>query len=222
MWSAGGALGLALASRTVAGKSSEGTAPMQRPRALWAIVRRFFAYTVGLPVLAFLLLVGLTLGGLFARGVLEERAEPEVHLIPAGYMGNVYIIHNVSGAPAPEFEQRSRVYRIGVDGVHLTQLDQNTGIHQAGEVRYYYVGPDGTRVPIAEQWHSTIPDTPENRADQTTVGIYSVIAGSVLQTNPKCEFSFTSYYVGTNAHLLSMNSRNVNEGAPSAPSGVCQ
>lgn len=41
---------------------------------------------------AFALFIGLTLLGSLCS---KQMAEPEIHLIPAGYMGNVYIFHNV-------------------------------------------------------------------------------------------------------------------------------
>ncbi len=200
LWSAGGTAGLALASRLLVGTSPGDQAPM-------SAVRRFAAYAVGLPVLAVFLITLLSFGRLAAGRALSKRAEPEIHLIPAGYMGDVYIIHNASEAAPPEYEEGRRVYRIGSDGVHKTQLDRNNLLRMAGDRLFFYVGQDGTRVPITEYWPTTIPDTPENRADTSTVGIYFIQLGTTTRYNPTCETTYTMYSVGTKAHLLKVRTR---------------
>jgi hypothetical protein len=138
-----------------------------------------------------------------------EMAEPEIHLIPAGYMGNVYIFHNVADGEPLRREGRARVYEIPKDGILRSQSPENPGW---GSPQYFYVTPDGKREKIVGDWPTTIHDTPENRADRT-LGIYFPRTGSLmgLQVNAdgssstsdsKCAVHFEEYYVGTKLFLL--------------------
>jgi hypothetical protein len=103
------------------------------------------------------------------------------------------------GAPAPEYEDGRRLYRIGPDGVHLSRLPTNPGWQ---DVRYYYVSADDTRVEITERWVSSIHDTEQNRSDTTTLGIFFPRAGTLSTTAPSCDIHYDQYFVGTKAFLL--------------------
>jgi hypothetical protein len=131
----------------------------------------FSRLNIEMKVLVFLLglisLAGVSCG---------EMAEPEIHLIPAGYMGNIYIFHNVPDGEPPKYEGRARVYQIPTDGILRSNTSMNMGWHFTPQ--YFYVWPDGKREKIVGYWPSTIHDTPEDRADKT-MGIYFPRTGSV-------------------------------------------
>jgi len=77
-------------------------------------------------------------------------AEPEVHLIPAGFEGPVIIIFNdPNGAPMRR-EGRARRYDIPVSGVLRTQFGPSSGF---GRPDYEYVDSAGHRTAI-------VPGTP--------------------------------------------------------------
>jgi len=88
---------------------------------------------------------------LFALGSMScgQIAEPEIHLIPAGYMGNVYIFHNVPDGEPLVYEGRARVYKIPKDGILRSQGPLNEGRILSSQ-QYFYVTPDGKREAITD------------------------------------------------------------------------
>jgi hypothetical protein len=138
-----------------------------------------------------------------------QMAEPEIHLIPAGYMGNIYIFHNVLDGQPPKYEGRARVYEIPNDGILRSQTPMNLGWQFTPQ--YFYVTADGTREKITGYWPTSIHDTPENRADKT-LGIFSPRTGSLSGFTTKndgtsspeftCDIQFEQYHVGTKLFLL--------------------
>jgi hypothetical protein len=154
-----------------------------------------------------LLLINFTLSGCsFAQQVVE----PVIYLIPAGYMGNVYIFHDVPDGVPLKREDGARVYEIPKDGILRSQSPEITGLYSA---RYFYVTSDGKREKITGFWDSSIHDTPENRADKT-VGIFFPSTGSLSGTITSksdgtskskfnCNIKYEEFYVGTKAYLIS-------------------
>jgi hypothetical protein len=129
----------------------------------------------------------------------EQVAEPEIHLIPDGYMGDVFIIHDdPKGQPAAR-EGLSRVYRIPATGILRSQTSMNFGW---GRSRYFYVTPSGERRLIEGFWPSSIHDTPQNRADRS-FGIFFPRTGRMSSFDRPCEVRFEQYYVGTKPYLIS-------------------
>ncbi len=154
----------------------------------------------------FLLLLGIiTLSGMCGG----QMAEPEIHLIPAGYMGNIYIFHNVPDGEPLKREGRARVYEIPKDGILRSQSPMNPG--WSFTPQYFYVTPDGKREKIVGYWPTSIHDTPENRADKT-MGIFFPRTGSLSgitlrddgTSSPQfpCAIQFEQYYVGTKLFLI--------------------
>jgi hypothetical protein len=140
-----------------------------------------------------------------------QMAEHEIHLIPAGYMGNIYIFHNVPDGEPLKYEGRARVYEIPKDGILRSQSPLNKG-RWIPTPQYFYVTPDGKREKITGYWPTSIHDTAENRADRT-IGIFfprmgGSLTGFTLKDDgtsiPKytCDIHFDQYYVGTKLFLL--------------------
>jgi hypothetical protein len=97
---------------------------------------------VGIPVAVVassaLLYVGLMSGSVHVW----NRAQHEVHLIPADYRGPVIVIFNDSTGAAKEYEGRARLYRIPPSGILRTQFARNDGWARPD---YYYVDAQGRR-----------------------------------------------------------------------------
>jgi len=71
-----------------------------------------------------LLLINFTISGCsFAQQVVE----PVIYLIPAGYMGNVYIFHDVPDGVPLKREDSARIYEIPKDGILRSQSPEITG-----------------------------------------------------------------------------------------------
>jgi len=69
-------------------------------------------------------------------------AVPETFLIPEGFKGVVYIIHDESIGESTVFEGFRRVYNIPKTGVLFTKFKQTNGIHHR---LFYYVTKSGKR-----------------------------------------------------------------------------
>lgn len=153
-----------------------------------------------------LLLINFTLLGCSFG---QQVADPVIYLIPAGYMGNVYIFHNVpNGAPLKR-EDTAQVYEIPKDGILRSQSPEISGLYLA---QYFYLTPDGKREKITGFWPSSIHDTPENRADKT-IGVFFPRTGGLSGTSTSkgngkstskfsCDIRYEKFYVGTKAYLL--------------------
>lgn len=75
-------------------------------------------------------------------------AEPEIHLLPHDFIGQVTIHHGrADGAPA-EREGDARLYRIPADGVLATQAAPNYGIRPPERMHYFRVGTAGERTAL--------------------------------------------------------------------------
>lgn len=123
-----------------------------------------------------------------------NRAEPETFLVPDGFTGHILIVQGrAEGAPAV-VEDGRRVYMIPADGVLITQATENTG---TVDERFFYLRPDGTRREVTEREFSTLPDTPQARAD-TTVIVVGGGAGSIGAD----EIPYRYVGIGTRAQLL--------------------
>lgn len=121
----------------------------------------------------------------------------EIHLLPAGYQGDVFIIPGVTtGAPARR-EGQTRAFFIPADGILVTQDHPNSEWHRS---QFYYVLPSGERQRL-EYEPSSIQDTPRNRGDKRPV-VWFERSGSIAGVDLPCSVSFIEYYVGSRAHLL--------------------
>ena len=77
--------------------------------------------------------------GITATGAIlyyQSKGEDEIHLIPEGYTGSVFIIFNQPDGQEKLYEDGKRVYKIPSDGILKTQFSPNEGL---GYVDYYYV-----------------------------------------------------------------------------------
>lgn len=88
--------------------------------------------------------------GLALLCLVAACAEPEVHLIPAGFEGPVIIIFNDPNGAAMRREGRARRYDIPPSGILRSQFAPNTGW---GRPNYEYVDSVGHRTAI-------VPGTP--------------------------------------------------------------
>lgn len=65
----------------------------------------------------------LSLAAVFAAiSIVPDQIEPEVYLIPDGYIGPVLVVFDQPGGQPPVFDGETRIYNIPPSGVLLTQL----------------------------------------------------------------------------------------------------
>jgi hypothetical protein len=128
-----------------------------------------------------------------------EHAQPEIHLVPAGYSGWVAIAFRAVNGEAPEHESNARLYRIPQRGVLLTQAQLNRGTSPAW--KFFFESAAGTRTPIQLVSAGPVRDTPDNRADPT-IGVFGIGRGGAPGGKERCQVDFDVYFVGTRAQFL--------------------
>jgi hypothetical protein len=142
------------------------------------------------------------LGALLTLGC----SRPEVHLIPAGYQGDVVILPGYpSGAP-PKRDGISIVFEIPPSGILITQDQPSSAWHVA---RYFYINEDGRKQRL-EDVPGTVPDTAANRSDNSPITALHTGIGHARGVDLPCTVYSVSYYVGTRAHLLARTADEAN------------
>ena len=137
--------------------------------------------------------------GLASASVQPPRAEPEIHLIPKGYVGWVTIAFRAANGQAAAYEGDARLYRIPSNGILITKAAPNEGDSPACE--FFFEDPEHIRTPILEFWTTTVHDTEANRVDPS-VGIAYQSSGRLRAEKMSCDIEFDNYFVGTKAQLL--------------------
>ena len=129
----------------------------------------------------------------------HERAAPEIHLIPDGYVGLVTIAFRATNGTTPRREGEARVYESPATGILLTQEEPNVGLSPAWS--FVIVSGTGTRTPVAGIWSASVPDTLENRASGA-VEVFNLRRGRLQAGRLPCDVEYQQYFVGTRAQLL--------------------
>jgi hypothetical protein len=138
--------------------------------------------------------------------VMQVRADPEIHLIPEGYTGEVTIVFNAPDGASFDVEDGARLYRIPVNGILFTQFPVNYGMDRSR--KFFLVTPYGDRHEIHDPGESTLRDTPENRANPR-VEIFSSTRNFIQAGIRSCEIQYEQYFVGTRAQLLDRSDANL-------------
>lgn len=110
-------------------------------------------------------------------GYWNELAEPEIHLLPAGFTGQVVILYDVADGAEAKREQGRRVYEIPASGVLRSQFPANKRFYWPGRRQLFYRGPSGQRLSLAS-------------ADASIAGLASGLA-----TQEKCDVRYDAYIV---------------------------
>ena len=134
---------------------------------------------------------------------MQGRADPEIHLIPADFVGEVTIVFRAANGEPIATEDDARLYKVPANGILLTQAMPNVGINPAW--KFFRVAANGQRDPITHIWASTVADTAENRANPE-VGIFYPHRGRLQAGQLPCDVEFDQYFVGTRSQLLTRNS----------------
>lgn len=68
---------------------------------------------------------------------------PELHILPDGYVGKVYVLFNVRGYEKIKYEDEARIYNIPSSGILLTRSSKNTGFIDANlDVNFRFKSKD--------------------------------------------------------------------------------
>jgi len=126
-------------------------------------------------------------------------AKDITYILKEGFRGEAVIVFQVPGGVAEEVGPQGVVYRIPEDGFLLSvgRFPDSAAVRS----HFFFQSADGSLQPIANQWFTTIQDTPENRAD-ATVGIYLETGIGSFSSGDGCRFSHKEFRVGTMAQHL--------------------
>jgi hypothetical protein len=154
---------------------------------------RGFGYLIHVPAL---LSASIVLGylGLLWSGI---GSAEETILIPEGYQGDVFLVYSEPLMHGP----KSAIYIIPANGVLVVPAPRVAGWTGWTKTEYFYTSPTGQRRHITELWDSTIPETPDNLANNRDIGIFFPQSG-IWEVRSGCKIAFDQFYVGTKSFLL--------------------
>lgn len=132
---------------------------------------------------------------LFAAAKLWFSVTRRLFLVPAGFQGQLYVVHAANGAPRPRPYLR-KTYLFATDGTLYTS-EPPPGLF---DDEYSYIYPDGHSEAIRDAGPGTLPDTPENRANQHEVLTYMPTTSS---SGAPGDCVDEEIMIGTPAFLLS-------------------
>lgn len=137
-----------------------------------------------------------TLFSITGLGCAKEYIEPEIYLVPEGYIGELYIVYGVEeGQPERFSEDGERLFEFDETGVLLTQFSGDNPGYVNHDVRKFFYDKKNKwlRIPLI---FGIIEKTEETIADPT---IYAQISG--LGSHSKgwdipCEYTYRTFYIG--------------------------
>lgn len=147
------------------------------------------------------------------NNAIESRLEPEIYLIPEGYAGVLYVIFENKGSGGRlTYENGARVYDFSESNVIVTSAKNTccSGLRK-NDIKFFYLRPDGTRIPLEQGEPWSIHDTPENRQDKAVKVFRHGSRGQSFIGNKHgeaCEIDSTHIIVGTKDRLLDAWSTN--------------
>jgi len=145
-----------------------------------------------------------TWGWICGACLLVGCSRSEVHLLPAGMKGDVFILPGRAQGVPPRREDFAIVFEIPQGRILVTQDKLSHGLHWT---HFYYIDMDGRRQRLDYE-PSSVSRTPENRADQRPF-VWFMRDGTGVPRSP-CPVRFVQYYVGTRADLLSRTEDEAN------------
>jgi len=157
----------------------------------------------------------LLITAIFITTLQQARAEPEVHLIPEGYVGWVAIAFEAANGEMPAYEGDARLYRIPRTGLLLTRASVNRGMGPAHS--FFLESASGTRQRLS--YIGPVADTPENRAN-SQIGLFEIGRGSGA-SKAGCRFEYDMYFVGTRTQYLDGGGRRFDHVRSLATAYVC-
>ena len=153
--------------------------------------RHSMRYSLNGVALAVYLIVIVGLGTLFLRSTRR------LFLLPAGFHGELYVVHGSTKRGAKGIPGFWRLtYQVPPNGVVITDDPMPAG---SSMDMYKYVYPDGHQQSLKDAGPGTLPDTPENRLNDKEVVTYNSTFSPSSDVS-RCEIEEVS--IGTRAFLL--------------------
>lgn len=85
------------------------------------------------------IIVALYVFYLLSIFVFNDSMESELHILPDGYIGKVFVLFDVTGYEKIKYEKRTRIYKIPSSGILVTKSPKNTGwIDASRDISFKY------------------------------------------------------------------------------------
>lgn len=127
--------------------------------------------------------------------------DPEMYIIPDGYIGTFHIVYNVTDGQPKKMQDGFRVYEIPENGVLLTQTGINSGWLDTKLIHFYYRKSNGELQDLTDRYTTRVANTPESRAESSTT-IYGGGLGSAEYRFIPCVLVSKLFHIGTNKDIL--------------------
>ncbi|HEX2787718.1 MAG TPA: hypothetical protein VHP32_07420 [Ignavibacteria bacterium] len=137
-----------------------------------------------IPTFIFSLLYGISFLLMYLN-----KPEAEIYLIPKGYTGHIYLVHDLQNGDPEEYENGKRIYRIPSSGVLFTKFIDEPGIITND---FYYIDSTGNRTEIKKKL--TFADESEN---DTIPAIIASTIGSKSGAPNYIEYKYSYNFLGT-------------------------
>lgn len=107
-----------------------------------------------------------------------KNMTPEIHYIPEGYIGKIYIFFNDKSGKKKEKYGNSRVYRIPETGILRTQFRENLGwIDADNDLLFYYITMGGDTITRIRKFTTIIESGAPIDSNQIVVIEFGYITG---------------------------------------------
>lgn len=125
-----------------------------------------------------------------------HSAEAETFLIPRDYRGPMTVFLHEECGSEPEWEGGRRIYRIGVDGVAITQVKMNDGFLNR---KFFLVDSEGDREEIPQFSRQNF-ETEEREWDEMQAGRFAAVTKETVGIFHR--YGATTYY--TSEHSINL------------------
>jgi hypothetical protein len=138
---------------------------------------------------------------LIAMGKIWLHITHRLFLVPAGFQGDLYVVHDSSHGQDATKNLLRKTYLFPSDGVLKTHDPAPTAFSD----EYRYVYPDGHQQRLNDAGPGTLPDTSKNRANTTEVVTYFA---RLSPSSGQSHCSVEQISIGTRAFLLAKHSES--------------
>ena len=90
----------------------------------------------------------------------RRKREPELYLLPRGFVGNVVVVYNQPNGQPREYHAGTRVYRVPSGGIVYSPFGPNNGVGLPTEYRYTDAGTRAGQV-LRYNWRPRPTDAPD-------------------------------------------------------------
>jgi len=131
----------------------------------------------------------------------SEQRKPESYILPDGYIGSFYIIHNARNGMKHNIDDGVLIYEIPDKGILISQMPANYGWIDSSDINFYYQQANGERSKINGRITTSIRDNLKNRENSELI-IWGGGTGMYEHQDISCALTYSSFSIGTRKDIL--------------------